>query len=294
MLGAAAVGVRLIPPRVRRQAGWALGVGVGAVLTPFLLPVMLLRRARLFHPAGVIHSAEVVAPPGVLPGAPANLAARLAGPALVRFSGGLFAHSHRRDSLGLGLRFHSQPWPTAVYSRGDQDLALVTLTSFSLPRVLAGFRQTNTDDYLANTYWGIWPYDVDGFGQATLRLTATGAGAPGKDRAERLENAARTGRARLLLEVAPHGSDLYLPVAELRIGARLSAALQEDFSLRPASAGRGLVPTGFAQGTRVVPYLASRFARRHIRPPRSLPAPELHIRPPLGLRAGVAPGSTAS
>jgi hypothetical protein len=254
------------------QVARALGVATGALMTPFMLPFILARRARLFHPTGELHVARVVPPSGVLPGAPATVAARLAGPALVRFSGGLFSRSDLRDSLGVALRFNSQPIPSAVYAEGDQDLVLVTLRSFLLPRILAGFRQTNAGDYLDNTYWGIWPYEVEGFGRVSLRLTASGAGLPGTNRAERLLAATENGTARLLLELAPLGSDIYLPVAELQLGKRLSVRMQEAFSLNPSSSGRGLRPSGFLHGLRVVPYKASQFARRHIRP--RLPRPE--------------------
>lgn len=273
-------------PGIRMQVGRALGVATGALLTPLMLPFLLRKKARLLHPSGEMHAALVVPPSGVLPGAPAALAARLAGPALVRFSGGLFSKRNRKDSLGVALRFRSEPLPSSVYSDGDQDLTLVTLRSFSPLTALAGLRQTRVDDYLANSYHGIWPYEVEGFGRAALRLTASGAGAPGKDRSERLLAAARRGTARLYLEVAPLGSDLFLPVAEFRVGERLSEQMQEAFSLNPSSAGRGLRPSGFQHGLRVFPYKASQFARRHIRPPVSLPAPA-----PLALPAREAPPS---
>lgn len=266
---------------------WVLGIFAGALLTPFMLPVILARRARFFHPSGESHAAQVFPPSGVLPGAPAQLAARLAGPALVRFSGGLFFRRNVPDSLGLGLRFYSQPLPSSVSSPGDQDLTLVTLRSFSPPAVLAGIRQTNIEDYLDNIYQGVFSYQVAGVGLATLRLTASGAGAPGRDRAERLLHATEEGRARLLLEIAPKGSDLYMPVAEILIGERLSDELQDAFSINPRSAGRGLRPVGFLHGLRVVPYKINQLARRHVRPQGSQPvqAPEVA---PLARSAGVA------
>ncbi|MFP2928461.1 hypothetical protein ACLESO_25345 [Pyxidicoccus sp. 3LG] len=250
----------------------ALGLAAGALVTPLMFPLFLLRGARLYHTTGVLHAAHAVPPSGVLPGPAADLAARLAGPVLVRFSGGLFAKDECRDSLGLGLRFYCQPLPTAAYSKGDQDVTLITTRTFYPPKLLEAMKQTDGRDYLANTYHGVWPYQVAGFGKASLRITASGGGAAGKDRSERLENAAHQGVARLLLEVAPAGSDIYLPVAELRLGARLSPELAEAFRLRPGSAGRGLRPAGFWQGVRVVPYLASQYARKLAQSRKARPA----------------------
>ncbi|MCP3142482.1 hypothetical protein [Pyxidicoccus xibeiensis] len=246
----------------RLQVSRALGLAAGALVTPLLFPFFLVRGRRFFHTTGLLHMAHVVPPPGVLPGAPADLASRLVGPALVRFSGGLFSKDECRDSLGLGLRFHCQPLPTAIYCKGDQDLTLITAPSFFPAKLLDAMKQTDGRDFLANTYHGVWPYEAAGLGRVSLRITPSGAGAPGKDRAERLENAVARGAARLLLEVAPAGSDLYLPVAELRIGARLSPALEETFRLHAGSGGRGLQPAGFWHAVRVVPYVASQHARK--------------------------------
>lgn len=247
----------------RLQATRALGVTMGAILSPMAFSFSLMRNARFFHPSGVVHSARVVPPPGVRPGAPAELAARLAGPALVRLSGGLFKQQDRKDALGIGLRLHCNPRPSAYSCRDDQDLFFISVRSFTLSKVLSGMDQTNREDFLDNTYWGISEYEVDGFGRASFRITPSGgAGSPGADRAERLQAASRQGKARLLLEAAPLGSDLYFPVAELHLGPRLSPEMEAELRLVPGRAGRGVRPRGFWQGMKVAPYKASQLARR--------------------------------
>jgi hypothetical protein len=245
-----------------RQAIRTLGVAAGAILSPLLFPLFLARGARFFHPSGVIHSARVVPPSGVRSGAPADLAGRLAGPALVRFSGGIFSGEDRKDSLGIGLRLHGNPLPSARYCRNDQDLFFVSVRSLALSKLLPGINQIHQHDYLANTYWAISKYEADGFGPVSLRITSSGGGCPGEDRAERLQSACSQGTARLLLEAAPLGSDIHLPVAEFHLGPRLSPEMEAELRLVPSSLGRGLHPSGFSQGLRVVPYKASQLARR--------------------------------
>ncbi|PTL82791.1 hypothetical protein [Vitiosangium sp. GDMCC 1.1324] len=244
------------------QASRALGIAAGALVSPLLYPFFFARGARFFHPSGVVHSARVVPPTGVAAGAPADLAARLVGPALVRFAGGWFSGEAGKDSLGISLRFHDQPLPSALHGKGDQDLYFVSFPSFVLRKFISGIHQTYLHDYLANTYWAVAPYEVDGFGRVSLRLTASGAGRPGVDRAERLQRAVEEGVARLLLEAAPLGSEVHLPVAEIRLGSRLSQNLETELRTVPGSSGRGLRPSGFLQGLRVVPYAACQHARR--------------------------------
>lgn len=245
----------------RAQMARAMGVAMGALMSPVLFPLFFARGVRFFHSTGVVHSARALPPAGVLAGVPANLAARLAGPVLVRFSGGLFSGEDKADSLGLGIRFHRQPRPSARFHPGDQDLFFVTLRSFSGRKLRSRLAATHLHDYLDNTYWAVAPYEVEGLGRVSLRITPSGAGAPGQDRVERLRNAVETGEAALLLEAALFGTDAYFPLANIRLGRQVSPEIEAAMGLKPGSSGRGLRPYGFLQGVRVVPYAASQFAR---------------------------------
>ncbi|AKJ02094.1 Hypothetical protein AA314_03720 [Archangium gephyra] len=236
-----------------------MGVFFGLLLLSWVFFLLsFLRRARFFHPSGVVYTARAYPAPGLASAMGVEVAERLSGCALVRFSGGIFKQHDKTDSLGLGVRFHGQPGPCSTNERGGQDLFLVSFHSFGA--IAHDIKATNPNDYLANTYWAITPYEVKGFGRVSLRITASGAGAPGSVRDERLEDAVRAGAASLRLEMAPWGTNDYQPLTDVRLDSRVE--LEDELRLTPHAAGRGLRPIGFLQGLRVFPYAASHLARR--------------------------------
>ncbi|HYO71519.1 MAG TPA: hypothetical protein VEU33_36110 [Archangium sp.] len=246
----------------RGRIYYGLGVFFGLLLLSWVFFLLsFLRRARFFHPTGVVYTARAYPAPGLACVTGVEVAERLSGCALVRFSGGIFkqqGNAVRTDSLGLGIRFHGQPEPCSTNARGGQDLFLVSFHSFGA--MAHDIKATNPNDYLANTYWAITPYEVKGFGRVSLRITASGAGAPGSSRAGRLEDAVHAGAASLRLEMAPWGTNDYQPLADVRLDSRVE--LEDELRLTPYAAGCGLRPTGFLQGLRVFPYAASHLARR--------------------------------
>jgi hypothetical protein len=244
------------------QAARALGVITGALASPLLFPVFLARGVRIIHHSGVVYSARIVPPSGVAAGAYADLAARLAGPALVRFSGSLGTGEDKRDALGISMRLHCQPRPSSLFCKGDQDLFFITAPSLARKKLRSGVNKTRLDDFLANTYWAASAYEVDGLSRVSLRLIPSGGGEEGADRKERLQRAIERGVARLRLEVVPLGSEIGVPVAEVHPGPRLTDEMDTRLGLVPGSSGRGLRPSGFLQGLRVGPYATSQFARR--------------------------------
>jgi hypothetical protein len=262
----------------RGRIYYALGVFFGLLLLSWVFFLLsFLRRARFFHPSGVVYSAMAYPAPGLASVMGVEVAERLSGCALVRFSGGIFKQKGkavRTDSLGLGMRFHGQPGPCSANARGGQDLFFVSFHSFGA--IAHDIKATNPNDYLANTYWAITPYEVKGLGRVSLRITASGAGAPGSARDERLEDAVRAGTASLRLEMAPWGTNDYQPLAEVRLDSRVE--LEDELRLTPHAAGRGLRPIGFLQGLRVFPYAASHLARRlHQGAPRRAPLPDTRL-----------------
>ena len=262
----------------RGRVYYSLGVFFGLLLLSWVFFLLsFLRRARFFHPSGVVYTARAYPAPGLETVVGREAAERLSGCALVRFSGGLFKQSGqavRTDSLGLGVRFHGQPGPCSTNAPGGQDLFLVSFHSFGA--MAQDIKATHCDDYLANTYWAITPYEVKGLGQVSLRITASGAGGVGEERGERLEDAVRAGAASLRLEMAPWGTNDYQPLAEVRLDSRVE--LEDELRLTPHAAGRGLRPIGFLQGLRVFPYAASHLARRlRHGTPRSAGAPDTRI-----------------
>jgi hypothetical protein len=264
----------------RGRVYYGAGVFFGLPLSGVFFLLSFLRGARFFHPSGVVYSARAWPAPGLASVAGVEVAERLAGCSLVRFSGGLFKQKGkgvRRDSLGLGVRFQGQPGPCPTNAPGGQDLFLVSFQSFAL--IAQDIKATNPNDYLANTYWAITPYEVEGLGRVSLRITASGAGGRGAARDERLEDAVRAGVARLRLEMAPWRTNDYQPLAELHLDSRVE--LEDELRLTPRASGSGLRPIGFLQGLRVAPYAASHLARRLLkRAPRRASTPDTRLPTP--------------
>lgn len=237
-----------------------VGRWVGATWAPAARVGSTLRHARVLHPEGVTfsaHASPVPARPGL-----AALAQRLQGPALARLSTALWRGGREwPDILGLAVRFHAKRTPTAEAEDGDQDLLCATLRS---PWTMGLAPLTpRVHDFLANDYYAVSPFAVEGVGRAKLRLTSLGpAGRTGR-RVERLQEAVRAGRARFTLELQPLRGELagvWLPVVHL--------ALQQEVRLDPARLrfdpfrdGRGLRPVGFIHSLRVSPYRHSQAAR---------------------------------
>lgn len=247
------------------QAARGLGVVTGSVLSLVSFPLIALRSrggTRIIHRSGVVYSGRIVPPSQVAAGAHAELAARLAGPAMVRFSGSVHAAEDKEDALGISMRLHCLTPPSSPYCQGDQDLFFITATSLAWRKLRAGVVRTQRHDFLANTYWAVAPYEVEGIGRVSLRLIPSGGGGEGVDRMDRLQRAIQRDEARLRLEVAPLGSSAYVAVAEIHLGHRLSHEMDSALQLVPGSSGRGLRPSGFLQGMRVVPYATNQFVRR--------------------------------
>src|SRR5205814_10389527 len=80
----------------------------------------------------------------------------------------------------------------------DQDL--LTATFETLAKISQGAQTTNQHDYLANDYFAVLPFEVDG-ARAKIRLVPDRAGGEGATRAERLAHAVGRGAARLELQI---------------------------------------------------------------------------------------------
>lgn len=237
-----------------------LGRVIGALWGPAVRVGAALRHARLFHPEGITYRAEVKACAARASLEP--LAARLAGPALVRLSSALWRGQREwPDVLGLAVRLRSEEAVTEAPSPGDQDLLFATVRS---PWTLGlAPLSTDTHDWLENDYYAVSPFRVSGLGRAKLRITSSRADAPGGTRVERLEAALQAGQARFTLEVFPRKGEAagrWHPVAQLR--------LVEQVTLNPATLrfwpyrdGRGLRPVGFVHALRIPTYRQSQEAR---------------------------------
>ncbi|MCC6556670.1 MAG: hypothetical protein IT372_27230 [Polyangiaceae bacterium] len=239
----------------------AVGRAIGGALAPAAWEGSLIRRARLFHPDGVVYRAEVrpIAAEGPL----GDLGARLAGPALVRLSGGWWrwraGRGERPDALGVAIRFRDRDEVSAEASPGDQDLLFESFSRLILLPIAPLI--TNYRDFLANTYHAVLPFEVAGLGRARFRLVPAPVKASGEDRRERLERAVEGGAAILRLDVRPlRRGARWTPIAEIALVERV-ALDQGALRFNPFRTGRGIVPSGLVQAIRAAAYAASQVGR---------------------------------
>lgn len=235
------------------------GVVGGMALAPSFAAISALRNARTFHPRGVVLSAQVA--PATTRAPWAQVGERLAGPAIVRLSAALHEQEDAAiDILGCAIRFVPSLDGGAT-TDGVQDLLLATSrTVVGLPLALL---TTDVRDYLANDYYGIAPFAVDGFGRGYLRLR------PGKharalwgSRLETLAQALVHDEAVFRLELRRRGvGRRYQPVATIALRAPL-ALDQEALAFSPFHVDRGIEPRGFIHALRAATYPASVRGRR--------------------------------
>lgn len=236
----------------------ALGRIVGAVWAGPVALVSRVRRARMFHPRGLVVDASIE-PVGSA--RYAELARRLRGHVLVRFSGAVSKRPRERfEVLGVAMRISDAPVTSPSPRPGDQDLTFATILSpLSMP--ISPFT-TDARDFLANRYHAVAPFEGEGVGHCKIRLVPATAPVdrPHTNRAEKLEAAVRERNARFVLELRPTFTPDWLPIATLTL-ERFSDVDQEALRFDPFRDGRGLTPIGFVHAIRRAVYAASQAAR---------------------------------
>jgi hypothetical protein len=241
-----------------------IGRLMGATVAPVAFVGSLIRRNPSLHPDGIVHRAEVkpIAQGGVL----GLLAQRLGGTALVRLSGALREWPQGKrgpDLLGVAIRFrsHEEATPRSLPGAGD----LLFATASSMPALIIAPFRTNVNDFLANEYYTLLPFELEGAGKVYLRLVPTQGAPAGADRRERLALAVAQRKAVLHLEIqVKDAGEQWLPVAVIDLRERLDL---EDGALAfdPSSPPTGLVPSGVLQWLRPAAYAASHLGWRLIR-----------------------------
>ena len=229
------------------------------MLAPVTAAVSRWRRARVFHPDGVSYEASVTMDAST-PTEFRDLAKRLSGPALARFSGALWRRGvELPDVLGLALRFTRADRPSVDALADDQDLLLATMRS-PLTIGVAAF-STNVHDYARNRFWGACPYDVGLKRAVKFRLSPQHGGVDSHlPRDERLADAVKANESVWRLEIRHTFARRYQPLAIVTLKAR---ARLDDESLRfsPFRSGRGVFPRGYIQAIRRATYASSQLAR---------------------------------
>jgi hypothetical protein len=252
--------VRASPPRHLSEI---LGRISGWVVAPLFAVVSFARRARTFHPSGSTLHAAVLRHPR----APAELhvlADRLAGHAIVRFSGALWKHAERLpDVLGCAIRFRRDLRDDAEAAADDQDLLFATIRR-PWTMILAPIT-THIDDYLHNDYFGVSPFDIGAERPVYFRLRPQRSAAlcEGTRSVKLVSDVERRAALELQCSANPYGA--WQPVVELVLER---PALLDDEQLRfsPFRTGRSVRPRGFIQAMRRSVYQASQGARQAARP----------------------------
>ena len=229
-----------------------IGNAIGHVWAPAVAAISKARDARMFHPVGLTFAARA--------DALGPLGERLDGRVLARCSAALWKRPiEHLDVLGIALRFRAgESDPLDEEARpGDQDLLFATiispLTMFASPLT------TNAHDFLANRYWAVSPFSVDGR-RVKFRLSPTGPREGEGRRNERLRAAVANENAELVLEARPTLQRGWEPVVQITLERELDldqAALRFD----PFRTGAGIQPVGLVHAIRRAAYAASQDAR---------------------------------
>lgn len=228
-----------------RAVLYLIGALLGLVIGLLFFLISLFRGKRALHADGVICRAEVIAKDSVV-------GPRLAGPALVRFSGALHEDgTPDQDILGFEIRMQREA--SRDVRTGDQDILLASFESFAA--IGKAKETTNVRDYLANTYSTVTRWLVPGIGSAVLHCRPAGPRPTSTShRNARLDEDIAADRARMVL------SANQLDIAEIRITERLPDDVR---TLRTSMSrhGRGVRALGLRNGIRVTVYPLSQLAR---------------------------------
>lgn len=240
------------------KASELVGSVGGWALAPVTSAVAAVRRTRMFHPDGVVID-SMVEP--VAEGDFKRLAERLSGRAIVRLSSAWWKGGKEwPDDLGLAMRFRTEDEVDPLPASGDQDLLFATVRS-PWTTVLAVLT-TNVHDFLANDYYAVSPFQVQGYGRLKFRMVSSRPQTGGNSRVERLESALRGMGALFTLE-AKHLGGKYQPLCKVRLSHEVRLD-QRELRFDPFKNGRGITPVGLVHKLRKGAYAGSQKIRRLI------------------------------
>jgi hypothetical protein len=239
-----------------------LGLWAGSMTAPLFTIGSWLRQARIFHPRGIYFQAQVEPVQDVDPRF-TDLAQGLSqGEALMRLSAGV--SKMRRgvlpDVLGVALRFNTAANEDFAVKEGTQDLLMVTARSvLTLP--IAALR-TNQRDFMANLYYGMGKFEYADQSDMRLRLTPLPqVGSSGEDRYAMIRDAVANDEVVFLLEIASQSdSEQWYPLVRIRLVNEVKID-ERKITFWPFYTGQGIIPEGFIQYMRPVPYLSSQWVR---------------------------------
>lgn len=234
-----------------------LGTLIGRALAPVVAGISHFRRARTFHPRGLVFEGRSEP---IIGGAFANLGAALDGTLLARCSQALWKQpAEHFDVLGIALRFRraARPFDHRALP-GDRDLLFATVSTPLL--LLASPFLTNARDFLANKFFATCPFEVEGHDRVELRLVAIDPSHDGDTRADKLRNAVAAGRCIWHLEARKTLTREWHAIARITLEREIELD-QEALHFDPFRTGDSFQPVGVIHAIRKAVYSASQHAR---------------------------------
>lgn len=243
----------------------AMGLWVGSLIAPIFAFGSLLRQARIFHPQAINFRADVRAIEGEeVDQRFTELVTELTkGDALVRLSTGMWSVERTMlpDVLGMSIRFRADRDNNYNPEEGSQDLLLVT--SENLMKLPVAALSTNQYNFAGNAYHGMAPFEVAEQQDMILRVVpTTQIDVAGTDRYQNIRTSVDEEDVVFRLETASRFQPMkWIPLVEIRLMAEVSV---DDSKLEfyPFRTGQNIIPQGFIQYMRSVPYLLSQYARK--------------------------------
>ncbi len=228
-----------------------LGELVGKALAPVVQKISAARKARTFHPDGLVFRARVEAL--------SDLGEKLSGSALVRCSGALWKRGPQLpDVLGVAVRFRSGHSTSPEVELGDQDLLFATIVS-PLTMPLSALT-TDVGDFSHNHFWAVSPFDVRHSGRVKFRLSPGFQTSHPGTREQRLREAVERGVAAFTLELRQTWTLGWQPIARIALEKELTID-QAALHFSAFNDGKGFEPRGFVHALRKAVYPASQEGR---------------------------------
>lgn len=265
-----------------RRPGEFFGLVYGLFLGAVTAGVSAARKARTFHPSGIVYTGQATATTAfsVLhcdtmtentvteerTSIVSELVNRISGPILVRLSTALWKNDREwTDVLGIAVRFggnSARDW-TAEAQPGDQDLLFATVKHPSL-LFISPFL-TKVHDFFQNYFYAVSPFSLGEVKREEVYFRLC------PQQGSSMENASRTGKVdkrvnegtaifTLEIQFQLDSDKKWRPCAELKLVQR-SELNQEALRFSPFRDGKEIHPRGWIHFLRVGAYRGSQSTR---------------------------------
>lgn len=170
-----------------------------------------------------------------------------------------------RICWGLAIRFRIALPPSSLPSESSQDILLLTARRV-IPLGIAALH-TDQTDFLANHYYGLTHFQIGSIDKIELRIRVNNApdqqdfSTQEHNRYDKLHQAAQAGEATFLMEaLTPDARNQWQPIVAIKLLEEL-AIEQNALEFWPFRSAQNIVPRGFINFLRPIPYVFSQYAR---------------------------------